>query len=90
MGSWKADYPDGDNFTQLLYRAHICKSNSARIVYRQSLRTPDGPQRDALYPRMAGLLSNSHLVVGSHSSYNTILVQRHVSESSYMDIADVK
>jgi ABC-type transport system substrate-binding protein len=61
--SWIADYPDGDNFMQLLYGPNAFQSNSAcaRIpeydrLYEQSVRTPPGPARDKLYQEMTRII----------------------------------
>ncbi len=57
--AWIADYPDGDNFMQLLYSKNIGESNngcykSAEFdrLYEASARLPDGPERNALYLEM--------------------------------------
>ena len=48
--SWIADYPDGDNFMQLLYGRNIHQNNSACAslpeydrLYEQSVRMPASP-----------------------------------------------
>jgi len=57
--AWIADYPDGDNFTQLLYSKNIGESNNGCYkspaydkLYEQSALLPDGPERDKLYLEM--------------------------------------
>ncbi len=57
--AWIADYPDGDNFTQLLYSKNIGESNNGCYkseaydkLYEQSAVLPDGPERDKLYLEM--------------------------------------
>jgi len=57
---WITTYGEGDAFAQLLYSGNIGQSNYARFVnaeydelYRQSKRIPNGPERDALYRKMA-------------------------------------
>ena len=57
--AWMADYPDGDNFTQLLYSKNIGESNNGCYkspaydkLYEQSAVLPDGPERDKLYLEM--------------------------------------
>ncbi|HXU53555.1 MAG TPA: ABC transporter substrate-binding protein [Casimicrobiaceae bacterium] len=59
VASWIADYPDGDNFMQLMYGPNTGQSNNgcARIpaydkLYEQSVRMPPGPARDKLYMDM--------------------------------------
>ncbi|AVG16982.1 ABC transporter substrate-binding protein [Chromobacterium vaccinii] len=58
-GAWSADYPDGDNFTQLLYGGNVGNSNNACYqsprydkLYEQSRLLPDGPERNRLYDQM--------------------------------------
>ncbi|MEO7254139.1 MAG: ABC transporter substrate-binding protein [Casimicrobium sp.] len=57
--AWIADYPDGDNFMQLLYSKNIGESNNGCYksavfdqLYQQSALLPDGPERDKLYLEM--------------------------------------
>ena len=61
--SWIADYPDGDNFMQLLYGPNVFQSNNACAkipeydkLYEQSVRTPPGPARDRLYQEMTRII----------------------------------
>ncbi len=61
--SWIADYPDGDNFMQLLYGKNIGQSNNACAkmpeydkLYEQSVRMPAGPERDRLYHEMTKVM----------------------------------
>jgi ABC-type transport system substrate-binding protein len=61
--SWIADYPDGDNFMQLLYGRNIGQNNNACAkipeydrLYEQTLRMPAGPERDRLYHEMTRLI----------------------------------
>ena len=61
--AWIADYPDGDNFVQLLYSKNIYQSNNACAkipeydrLYEQSIRIPDSPERDKLYHEMAKII----------------------------------
>lgn len=56
---WLADYPDGDNFMQLLYGRNVGQSNIACYVsptfdalYEKSRLLPDSPDRDTLYDQM--------------------------------------
>ena len=58
VASWIADYPDGDNFMQLLYGPNTFQSNNAcaRIpeydkLYEQSVRMPPGPGARQALPR---------------------------------------
>jgi ABC-type transport system substrate-binding protein len=62
--SWIADWPDGDNFMQLLYSKNIHQNNNACAsipeydrLYEQSLRLePDSPERDKVYREMARII----------------------------------
>ncbi|OWY39486.1 ABC transporter substrate-binding protein [Xenophilus sp. AP218F] len=58
-GAWSADYPDGDNFMQLLYGPNAGGNNaacyqSARFdkLYDQAKNLSDGPARQRLYDQM--------------------------------------
>lgn len=57
--AWIADYPDGDNFMQLLYGKNIADSNVAcyqsaayDALYEKTQYMSDSPQRDHLYDIM--------------------------------------
>jgi ABC-type transport system substrate-binding protein len=63
ISPWMADYPDGDNFMQLFYGKNIHLNNNGCVslpefdkLYEQSQRLPAGPERDALYHKMARLM----------------------------------
>jgi len=63
VASWIADYPDGDNFMQLLYGPNAYQSNNAcasipeyDALYERTARMPAGPARDALYRRMTRIV----------------------------------
>ncbi len=67
--AWIADYPDGDNFMQLLYGPNTGQSNSACYqspefdrLYEKSRLLPDGPARDKLYHDMTRMME-VHTVV---------------------------
>ena len=61
--AWYADYPDGDNFLQLLYGPNSSpQSNAANFalpafdrLYEQARRMPDSPERTLLYQQMTKL-----------------------------------
>jgi ABC-type transport system substrate-binding protein len=60
---WNADYPDGENFLQLLYGPNAGQENQARFrlaeydkLYDEARKLPDGPQRTALFGRMQALM----------------------------------
>ncbi len=61
--NWIADFPDGDNFYQLLYGGNIGRANYARFNlpaynerYEQARAMPDSPARQKLYGEMNQLL----------------------------------
>jgi len=61
--SWIADYPDADNFMQLLYSKNIGQNNNGCTnipeydrLYEQSIRMPDSPERNKIYHEMAKLI----------------------------------
>ena len=60
---WIADYPDGENFLQLLWKGSFGQSNYAMFdlpeynaLYEKARRMPDGAARNALYARMVKLI----------------------------------
>jgi ABC-type transport system substrate-binding protein len=57
--AWTADYPDGDNFMQLLYGPNTGQSNNGcyeskafDAFYEKSTRLPNSPERDFLFLEM--------------------------------------
>ena len=57
--AWHADYPEGENFLQLLYGPnagqgnHGCYQSAAYDrLYRRAMSLPPGPKREALYAEM--------------------------------------
>jgi ABC-type transport system substrate-binding protein len=61
--SWLADYPDAENFMQLLYGPNIGQANDSRFnlpefnkLFEESRRLPDSPERTAIFNRMAELV----------------------------------
>jgi ABC-type transport system substrate-binding protein len=62
--AWYADYPDGDNFLQLLYGPNSSpQSNAANFalpafdrLYERARRMPDSPERTELYRQMTKLM----------------------------------
>ena len=65
VAAWIADYPDGDNFMQLLYGPNTGQSNNACAkipeydkLYAQTAKMPAGPERDKLYQEMARIIEN--------------------------------
>jgi ABC-type transport system substrate-binding protein len=58
--AWSADYPDGENFLQLLYGPNSGQSNNGcynspvfNKLYEMAAKMPNSPQRDKLYWLMA-------------------------------------
>jgi len=61
--NWVADFPDGDNFYQLLYGGNAGRANYSRFNlpefnqrYEKAQQLSDGPERQKLYHEMAQLL----------------------------------
>ncbi|MFZ6758064.1 ABC transporter substrate-binding protein [Undibacterium sp. Ji50W] len=61
--NWIADFPDAENFYQLLYGPNAGRANYARFnlpafnkLYEQAIRLSDSPERTALYRQMAQLM----------------------------------
>ncbi|MEP7064297.1 MAG: ABC transporter substrate-binding protein [Betaproteobacteria bacterium] len=85
VASWIADYPDGDNFMQLMYGPNTGQSNNgcARIpeydkLYERSIKIPSGPERDRLYmdmTRITEVYATWRLMI---SRYRNQLVQPRV------------
>jgi ABC-type transport system substrate-binding protein len=83
--SWIADYPDADNFMQLLYSKNIHQNNNACAtipeydrLYEQSIRMPDSPERDRLYREMAKIVETYAPWRLGISRYRNQLVQPQV------------
>jgi ABC-type oligopeptide transport system substrate-binding subunit len=61
--SWNADYPDAENFMQLLYGPNVGQENHARFslpeydrLFDAARELPDSPERTALFDRMTELV----------------------------------
>lgn len=83
--AWIADYPDGDNFMQLLYGPNTGQSNNACYRspeydkrYEKSRRLPHGPERDRLYREMARLMEVHTVWLLTDSRYRNVLMQPRV------------
>ena len=83
--AWIADYPDGDNFMQLLYGPNSKQSNNACYRspdfderYEKSRRLPHGPERDALYREMTRLMEIHTVWIMGDSRYRNMLMQPYV------------
>ncbi len=76
--AWIADYPDAQNFLQLLYGPNTGQSNEASFklpeydkLYEKSVQLPDGPERNALYREMNRLiLAYAPWRLGVHRIFN--------------------
>jgi ABC-type transport system substrate-binding protein len=62
--SWGADYPDGENFFQLLYGPNCGSSNDGCFqlpeydaLYEQAANLAPGPERTAIYAKMTRLVA---------------------------------
>ncbi|MDQ6916742.1 MAG: ABC transporter substrate-binding protein, partial [Pseudomonadota bacterium] len=60
---WNADYPDAENYMQLLYGPNAGGENNARFklpaydaLYDEARKLPDSPQRTKLFDRMTELV----------------------------------
>jgi ABC-type transport system substrate-binding protein len=60
---WNADYPDAENFMQLLYGPNVGQENHARFslpefdrLYEAARRLPDSRERTALFDRMTEIV----------------------------------
>ncbi|MEO8305283.1 MAG: ABC transporter substrate-binding protein [Betaproteobacteria bacterium] len=83
--AWIADYPDADNFMQLLYGKNIYQSNNACAaipeydkMYEQTLKMPDSPERNRLYREMAKIIETYAPWRLDISRYRNMLVQARV------------
>jgi oligopeptide transport system substrate-binding protein len=83
--AWIADYPDGDNFMQLLYGANAGQSNSACYRsaafdqrYEKSRQLPNGPERNRLYREMTRQMEVDTAWLLTDSRYRNVLLQPYV------------
>jgi ABC-type transport system substrate-binding protein len=85
-GAWIADYPDGDNFMQLLYSKNIHQNNNSCAtipeydkLYEQTIRLPaTSPERDRLYHQMAKMIETYAPWRLDISRYRNMLTQPQV------------
>jgi ABC-type transport system substrate-binding protein len=61
--AWNADYPDAENFMQLLYGPNAGQENQARFrlpaydqLYDEARKLPDSPERTQLFNRMTEIV----------------------------------
>jgi ABC-type transport system substrate-binding protein len=59
-GAWHADYPDGENFLQLLYGPNAGQGNNGCYqspaydeLYKKAIALPPGPERNQIYSQMS-------------------------------------
>jgi oligopeptide transport system substrate-binding protein len=85
QAAWIADWPDGDNFMQLLYGPNTHESNNACYQsseydrrYERSRTLPDGPERDRLYHEMTRLIEVDTVWLLTDSRYRNALQQPYV------------
>lgn len=79
--NWVADFPDAENFYQLLYGGNIGRTNYARFhvrqydqLFEQARHLPDSPARTALYRTMNQLIeANTPWVIRTHPIEATLL-----------------
>ena len=83
--AWIADYPDGDNFMQLLYGPNSGQSNNAcyrsnefDTRYEESRLLPDGRERDKLYREMTRIMEVQTVWIMGVSRYRNVLLQPYV------------
>ena len=83
--AWIADYPDGDNFMQLLYGPNSGQSNNACYRspeydkrYEASRLLPDGPERNKLYHEMTRIMETDTVWLLTDSRYRNVLMQPRV------------
>ncbi len=83
--AWIADYPDGDNFMQLLYGPNAGQTNSACYRseaydkrYEKSRRLPDGAQRNQLYREMSRQMEADTVWLLTDSRYRNMLLHQYV------------
>ncbi|KAB2845235.1 MAG: heme-binding protein, partial [Burkholderiales bacterium] len=83
--AWIADYPDGENFMQLLYGPNTGASNNACYkspafdkLYEQTRSMPNSPERDRLFEQMARQLEADTPWRLGVSRYRTQFIQPQV------------
>ena len=83
--SWIADYPDGDNFMQLLYGPNALQSNNACYksadydrLYEKTRLMPDGAERNKLYREMTKVMERDTPWIMNDSRMRNTLLQPHV------------
>ena len=84
--AWIADYPDGDNFMQLLYGPNAYQSNNACYksaeydkLYEKSKLMPDSPERNKLYREMTKIMERDTPWIMNDSRYRNTLLHPQVA-----------
>lgn len=102
-GAWHADYPEGENFTQLLYGPNVgrgnqsCYSSSAYDgLYKQAMRQPP-EKRMPYYEKMSRQIEADNPLILQDTRIRNWVIQSHVqgfkahpimnSNWQYLDIA---
>jgi oligopeptide transport system substrate-binding protein len=82
---WIADYPDGDNFMQLFYGPNTGQNNNGCVqiaeydkLYAETQKLPPGPERDALYHKMARIMEVYSAQRIGYARYRNMLAQPRV------------
>jgi oligopeptide transport system substrate-binding protein len=83
--SWIADYPDGDDFMQLLYGPNSYQNNSACFqlpewdrIYEATKAMPASPERDQLYRKLWRMAEFNGVWKLHDTRYRNMLVQPQV------------
>ena len=91
--AWGADYPDGEDFMQLLYGPNTHESNNACYqsaafdkLYRQAQSIPDSPERTRLYEMMSRQMEVDSVWRMGVARYRNVLVQPWVEGYRYHPI----
>jgi len=79
--NWFADYPDGENFMQMLYGPNSHETNTGCYqseaydqLYRQAEALPDGPSRNRLFVAMTRQMeADTAMVLGAYPSRIVVL-----------------
>jgi len=83
-GNWQADYPDAENFYQLLYSKNVAPGpNRSSFVnkaydeaYEAARLMPDGPERIALFRRMNQIILDEMPIVIGYDSLRFGITQK--------------
>jgi oligopeptide transport system substrate-binding protein len=101
--AWGADYPDGENFYQLLYGPNCGSSNDGCFqlpeydaLYERAGALPPGPERVAIYQKMERLIAAyAPFRLQVHRKYNYMLQpwvlgwRKHPMSQEFYEYADI-